>query len=186
MDNSSASLRPRRSAMRPPINAPNNNPSGLAATTSPSCWRVRWNSGPSAGAAMPIDCRSMPSISATRKHSDSVVNARWARALGSVAVTLMESFWHDVFQATEKNALSQLLRVEQLVDEQSIGRFNVQLLIWSFLAMFADGFDLSAMPFAAKSIVSELHPSLALWGVVLSASLWGVFFGALLMGWVGD
>ena len=82
--------------------------------------------------------------------------------------------------------MSQLLRVEQLVDEQSIGRFNVQLLIWSFLAMFADGYDLSAMPFAAPSLVRELHPSPALWGVVLSASLWGVFFGALLMGWVGD
>lgn len=87
---------------------------------------------------------------------------------------------------SEKIALSQLLRVEQLVDEQSIGRFNVQLLIWSFLAMFADGYDLSAMPFAAPSLVRELHPSPALWGVVLSASLWGVFFGALLMGWVGD
>jgi AAHS family 4-hydroxybenzoate transporter-like MFS transporter len=87
---------------------------------------------------------------------------------------------------SEKSALSQLLRVEQLVDEQSIGRFNVQLLVWSFLAMFADGYDLSAMPFAAHSIVSELHPSPEIWGVVLSASLWGVFFGALLMGWVGD
>jgi MFS transporter, AAHS family, 4-hydroxybenzoate transporter len=87
---------------------------------------------------------------------------------------------------SEKSALSQLLGVEQLVDEQSVGRFNVQLLIWSFLAMFADGYDLSAMPFAAPSLVRELHPSPALWGVVLSASLWGVFFGALLMGWAGD
>jgi MFS transporter, AAHS family, 4-hydroxybenzoate transporter len=82
--------------------------------------------------------------------------------------------------------LSQTLRVEPLVDEQSIGRFNIQLLVWSFLAMFADGYDLSAMPFAAPSLVHEWHLSAAVFGPVLSASLWGVFCGALLMGWVGD
>ena len=98
----------------------------------------------------------------------------------------MESFWHDAFRATEKNALSQLLQVEQLVDEQSIGRFNVQLLIWSFLAMFADGYDLSAMPFAAPSLVHEWHLQANGFGPVFSASLWGIFCGSPLMGWVGD
>jgi AAHS family 4-hydroxybenzoate transporter-like MFS transporter len=82
--------------------------------------------------------------------------------------------------------LSQSLRVETLVDEQTIGRFNIQLLVWSFLAMFADGYDLSAMPFAAPSLVHEWHLSATVFGPVLSASLWGVFCGALLMGWVGD
>ncbi len=89
-------------------------------------------------------------------------------------------------RATGDLSLSQSLRVEQLVDEQSIGRFNIQLLVWSFLAMFADGYDLSAMPFAAPSLVHEWHLSPTVFGPVLSASLWGVFFGALLMGWVGD
>ena len=82
--------------------------------------------------------------------------------------------------------MSQPLRVEQLVDEQSIGRFNVQLLIWSFLAMFADGYDLSAMPFAAPSLVREWHLQAAVFGPVFSASLSGILFGAPLMGWVGD
>jgi AAHS family 4-hydroxybenzoate transporter-like MFS transporter len=88
--------------------------------------------------------------------------------------------------ADGENALSQLLRVEQLVDEQSIGRFNVQLLIWSFLAMFADGYDLSAMPFAAPSLVHEWHLPADVFGPVFSASLIGILFGAPLMGWVGD
>jgi len=82
--------------------------------------------------------------------------------------------------------LSQVLRVEQLVDEQSIGRFNIQLLIWSFLAMFADGFDLSAMPLAAPSLVSEWHLAKDVFGPVFSASLWGILAGAPLMGWCGD
>ncbi len=82
--------------------------------------------------------------------------------------------------------MSQLLKVEPLVDEQSIGRFNIQLLIGSFLAMFADGYDLSAMPFAAPSLVREWHLQPAVFGPVFSASLWGILFGAPLMGWLGD
>ncbi len=82
--------------------------------------------------------------------------------------------------------MSQTLRVDALVDEQSIGRFNIQLLIWSFLAMFADGYDLSAMPFAAPSLVREWHLQAAVFGPVFSASLWGILGGAPLMGWVGD
>lgn len=82
--------------------------------------------------------------------------------------------------------MGELLRVEQLVDEQSVGRFNVQLLVWSFLAMFADGYDLSAMPFAAPSLVREWHLDGNALGPVFSASLWGIFCGAPLMGWVGD
>ena len=88
--------------------------------------------------------------------------------------------------SAEERDLSQLLRVEQLVDEQTVGRFNVQLLIWSFLAMFADGYDLSAMPFAAPSLVHDWHLEASVFGPVFSASLWGIAFGAPLLGWVGD
>jgi AAHS family 4-hydroxybenzoate transporter-like MFS transporter len=82
--------------------------------------------------------------------------------------------------------LSQLLQVETLVDEQSIGRFNIRLLGCSFLAMFADGYDIRAMSFAAPSLASEWHLSTSVFGPVFSASLIGIFFGALFMGWVGD
>ena len=82
--------------------------------------------------------------------------------------------------------MGQLLRVEQLVDEQTVGRFNVRLLVWSFLAMFADGYDLSAMPFAAPSLVHEWHVQGNALGPVFSASLAGIFFGAPLLGWLGD
>jgi len=82
--------------------------------------------------------------------------------------------------------LSQLLQVERLVDEQSIGRFNIRLLVCSFLAMFADGYDIRAMSFAAPSLASEWHLSINVFGPVFSASLIGIFCGAPLMGWIGD
>ena len=41
--------------------------------------------------------------------------------------------------------MPQILDVEQLVDDQKIGRFNIWLLVWSFLAMFADGYDIQVI-----------------------------------------
>ncbi len=82
--------------------------------------------------------------------------------------------------------MSQLLRVEQLVDDQAIGRFNIKLLVWSFLAMFADGYDITAISFAAPELVHSWHLDKSMFGPVLSASTVGIFFGAPLMGWIGD
>jgi hypothetical protein len=45
--------------------------------------------------------------------------------------------------------LSQVIQIERLVDEQRFGRFGLNLLVLSFLAMFADGYDITAMVFAA-------------------------------------
>jgi AAHS family 4-hydroxybenzoate transporter-like MFS transporter len=82
--------------------------------------------------------------------------------------------------------LSQLIRIEQLVDEQQIGRFNVSLLFWSFLAMFTDGYDITAMSFAAPQLVKLWHLSPGAMKQVLVASQYGVLLGAPLMGWFGD
>src|SRR6266851_3912770 len=86
-----AFLRPQESAIRPPMKAPKKRPSGLASSTTPSCCLESPNSGPSEGAAIPIDCRSIPSITAVRKHSASVAIVRCSRPDSSVAVTFMVS-----------------------------------------------------------------------------------------------
>src|SRR3990172_13349143 len=82
--------------------------------------------------------------------------------------------------------MPQRIQVEQLVDEQRIDRFNFNLLLWSFLAMFCDGYDISALSYAAPELVR-------LWGLEaeamkwpLSASPFGILFGAPLLGWFGD
>ena len=82
--------------------------------------------------------------------------------------------------------MSQLIHVEQLVDEQKIDWFNINLFIWSFLAMFGDGYDITAMAFAAPDLVRDwgLHPSSL--GPAFSASLFGILFGAPLLGYAGD
>ncbi|MDT8397957.1 MAG: MFS transporter [Pseudomonadales bacterium] len=82
--------------------------------------------------------------------------------------------------------MSQVIPINQLVDEQKIGWFNIKVLFWCFLAMFADGFDITAMSFAAPELSRLWTIDPAAFGPVFSASLFGILFGAPLLGFVGD
>jgi AAHS family 4-hydroxybenzoate transporter-like MFS transporter len=52
--------------------------------------------------------------------------------------------------------------------------------------MFADGYDISAMAFAAPELVRQWHVPMSSFGLVFSAANFGVLFGAPLLGYVGD
>jgi AAHS family 4-hydroxybenzoate transporter-like MFS transporter len=82
--------------------------------------------------------------------------------------------------------VARAIQVEQLVDEQKIGWFNLNLFIWSFLAMFGDGYDITAMAFAAPELVRDWGLESASFGPAFSASLVGILFGAPLLGFIGD
>jgi len=82
--------------------------------------------------------------------------------------------------------LSQVLQIDQLVDEQKIGWFNWSLLIWSFLAMFADGYDIGALSFAQPALERLWHVPKEAFGPASSASLVGILIGAPLLGYIGD
>lgn len=79
-----------------------------------------------------------------------------------------------------------VIDVEKLVDEQRLGRFNLNLFVWSFLAMFADGYDLAVMSFATPELVRLWHVPPDSLRVALVASLFGIVFGALIFGVIGD
>ncbi|HYK25830.1 MAG TPA: MFS transporter [Steroidobacteraceae bacterium] len=82
--------------------------------------------------------------------------------------------------------MSQTIAIDRLVDEQRIRWFNVSLLIWSLLAMFADGYDINALSQAQPELERLWHIPKVEFGLVSSASLWGILLGAPLLGWVGD
>lgn len=82
--------------------------------------------------------------------------------------------------------MRQELQIEELVDGQSFGRFNINLLLWSFLAMIADGYDIAALASAAPQLARTWHVAAKDFAPALSASLFGILFGAPLLGYVGD
>ncbi len=82
--------------------------------------------------------------------------------------------------------MSQVLNLEELVDGQKFGRFNINLLIWSFLALAADGFDLAGLASAAPELARTWHVAPKAFAPALSASLFGILFGAPLLGHAGD
>ena len=82
--------------------------------------------------------------------------------------------------------MSQPLSLEELVDEQSFSRFNLMILIWSFLALLADGFDLAALASAAPALGRAWHIARADFAPALSASVFGILLGAPLLGVAGD
>ena len=80
----------------------------------------------------------------------------------------------------------QVIQIESLVDAQKIRWFNISLLLWSWLAMFADGFDISALSFAVPELVREWHQAGPAFKWAQSASNIGVLVGAPLLGYIGD
>ena len=77
-------------------------------------------------------------------------------------------------------------QVNEFVDGQKLGRFNFMLLVWSFLTMFADGFDLNSLGFTAPALTHMWGVKSSAMGPVLSANNMGIFLGAPLLGWLGD
>jgi AAHS family 4-hydroxybenzoate transporter-like MFS transporter len=82
--------------------------------------------------------------------------------------------------------MQQTFQVNEFVDGQKLGRFNFLLLVWSFLTMFADGFDLNSLGFAAPDLTRMWGVERSAMGPVLSANLLGIFIGAPALGWLGD
>jgi AAHS family 4-hydroxybenzoate transporter-like MFS transporter len=82
--------------------------------------------------------------------------------------------------------MSRVINVEDLVDEQKIGKFNLSLLFWLFLVMLLDGYDITAGAFAAPALITAWGVPRAALGPLLSASLFGILAGSLAFGYVGD
>ena len=82
--------------------------------------------------------------------------------------------------------MSRVINLEELVDGQKFGRFNINLLVWSFLAMVADGFDIAGLASAAPELARAWHVAPKAFAPALSASLFGILLGAPLLGHAGD
>lgn len=73
-----------------------------------------------------------------------------------------------------------------LTEEQKPGRFAWGLLFWCFLIMLMDGYDQTAVSFAAPAMIKDWHVSRAAFGPVFGAGLFGTLIGSFVFGYLGD
>ena len=78
------------------------------------------------------------------------------------------------------------IQLSRLLDERGLGAFQVRLLIWSILIAVIDGYDITAISFAAPHLVASWGVERNALGPVLSASNFGILFGAAIFGFIGD
>jgi AAHS family 4-hydroxybenzoate transporter-like MFS transporter len=76
--------------------------------------------------------------------------------------------------------------ISRFLDEQKIGKFQIGLLILSFLLMMIDGYDIVAAAFAGPSLIHEWGLRGPELGVLFSATLAAGFIGAPLLGYISD
>jgi len=84
-------------------------------------------------------------------------------------------------------ASAEVFDVSRFIDERKLTRFNAALVIWSFFIVLFDGYDISAISFAAPELIRTWGISnRAALGPVFSASLFGILIGSPLFGYLGD
>jgi len=78
--------------------------------------------------------------------------------------------------------------VARIIDDRRLDGFTWSVLIWSFIIIIFDGYDISAIAASAPLLVKQwglANPGVFL-GTVISASLLGMLFGAPILGYLGD
>ncbi|MFM0223176.1 MFS transporter [Paraburkholderia dipogonis] len=76
--------------------------------------------------------------------------------------------------------------VSRLIDEQKVGWFAIVLIFSTWLVMLTDGYELSALAFAAPSLIKAWHIERGALGPVFGANIFGIMVGSILFGYVGD
>ncbi len=77
--------------------------------------------------------------------------------------------------------------VTQLIDACGLNRFNLRLTVIAFLVVVVEGYDITALAFAAPGLMKSWHiTNAAALGPLLTASMLGMLIGSPLFGYLGD
>jgi len=84
--------------------------------------------------------------------------------------------------------MAQTVDVARLIDDRKLDAFNWAVIIWSFVIIVFDGYDIAAISASAPLVMKAwgvTNPGVFM-GTVISASLFGMLFGAPILGYLGD
>jgi AAHS family benzoate transporter-like MFS transporter len=76
--------------------------------------------------------------------------------------------------------------VHKLADEAKFNRFHWSVLIWCFVILVLDGYDLAVAGAALPSIMKAMRVEAATAGFMASSALFGMIFGAIGLGALAD
>lgn len=84
--------------------------------------------------------------------------------------------------------MAQTIDVARIIDDRKLDGFSWSLIIWSFLIIVFDGYDIGAISASAPLVMKDWNVSNpgVFMGTVISASLFGMLFGAPVLGYMGD
>ncbi len=82
--------------------------------------------------------------------------------------------------------MNNLINVSEIIDQQSVGLFQIKVMILGTLLIFLDGFDVQALAFVAPTLKTAWHLSPGALGPVFSLSIIGVALGSLVGGVLAD
>jgi AAHS family 4-hydroxybenzoate transporter-like MFS transporter len=81
---------------------------------------------------------------------------------------------------------AKIIEVNEVIERQQLGPFQIMLGALLLLAMFVDGFEAQAPGFAAPAIIKDWGIPRAAMGLVFGAGNLGLMLGAVLLGILGD
>jgi MFS transporter, AAHS family, 4-hydroxybenzoate transporter len=79
-----------------------------------------------------------------------------------------------------------VIDVAEVVERQTLGRFQIGLVAISWIITFFDGFDSQAIAFAAPYLSTQYHLDRIMLGNVFSIGLVGTLIGGFAFGYLGD
>jgi AAHS family 4-hydroxybenzoate transporter-like MFS transporter len=87
----------------------------------------------------------------------------------------------------EKRVLDRpITDVSEIIENQKLSGFLLQLIVVSWIVTFFDGFDMNVIAFVAPELATSLHLNRWMLGNLFSAGLAGTMIGGFLFGYLGD
>lgn len=80
----------------------------------------------------------------------------------------------------------QRIDIPKLVSEARFNRFHLIVLLWCFVIIVADGYDLAVAGVALPAIMRQMQVEPTTAGFMASSALFGMMFGAIFLGTIAD
>ncbi len=80
----------------------------------------------------------------------------------------------------------QYIDVHKVADEAKLNKFHIKVLVWCFIIIIIDGYDIAVAGAALPSIMTGMGVDASTAGFMASSALFGMMFGAIFLGAISD